>query len=384
MKFFPWMFFLVFLVLPGDFSDRQNSNDRFESLAKRSSFVNERKENGVVAAQARKDEEKIFMGFIEKEGEIYNVPFLMTIRRDGEILSGEYFYLGVRNLQKLRLSGKISKNGRFFLVETDSKGLRTGRFNGEWKTNEYETVITGQWVDQRKRRKLEFYATQQMIYFKDRSEVMPLMIAERNKKKKYYIQAQYPKISGVENAQAFNELVKKLAEERFFSFKDEMEEIWRENRNDRWWKMSSDSFLSVSYNITYADEDLVSVLFNVDFYYSGAAHPNNVSYSVNFDLKKGKRLSLEELFASSDYLERISESCIEKLIVKGVGFAGGASPEEQDYDNKWLITKKGLLIVFDPYQVDSYAGGTHKVLIPYDELKDILKKDSPVRKIYRY
>ncbi|MFS8085155.1 MAG: RsiV family protein, partial [Acidobacteriota bacterium] len=44
----------------------------------------------------------------------------------------------------------------------------------------------------------------------------------------------------------------------------------------------------------------------------------------------------------------------------------------------WVITKKGLWIVFDPYQVASYAAGPQTVLVPYSVLKDIIKPDGPV------
>jgi hypothetical protein len=42
------------------------------------------------------------------------------------------------------------------------------------------------------------------------------------------------------------------------------------------------------------------------------------------------------------------------------------------------ITKKGLWITFDPYQVAAYAAGPQTVLVPYSALKDIIKPDGPV------
>ena len=55
----------------------------------------------------------------------------------------------------------------------------------------------------------------------------------------------------------------------------------------------------------------------------------------------------------------------------------GASARADNY-KAWAITKKGLWITFDPYQVAAYAAGPQYVLVPYSALKDIIKPDGPV------
>ena len=51
-----------------------------------------------------------------------------------------------------------------------------------------------------------------------------------------------------------------------------------------------------------------------------------------------------------------------------------------DIDNyqNWNVTKKGIYITFDPYQVASYAEGPKHVIVPFSALKDMLKPDSPL------
>ena len=39
----------------------------------------------------------------------------------------------------------------------------------------------------------------------------------------------------------------------------------------------------------------------------------------------------------------------------------------------WNVTRKGILINFDPYQVAAYAAGPQEVLIPYGKLKSVLR-----------
>ena len=55
----------------------------------------------------------------------------------------------------------------------------------------------------------------------------------------------------------------------------------------------------------------------------------------------------------------------------------GAGAELTNYDN-WTITKKGLGITFDPYQVAAYAAGPQNVVVPYSALKEIIKPDGAV------
>ena len=55
----------------------------------------------------------------------------------------------------------------------------------------------------------------------------------------------------------------------------------------------------------------------------------------------------------------------------------GASPRADNY-RACAITKKGLWITFDPYQVAAFAAGPQHVLVPYSALKDIMKPDGPL------
>ena len=49
----------------------------------------------------------------------------------------------------------------------------------------------------------------------------------------------------------------------------------------------------------------------------------------------------------------------------------GAGATAGNYEN-WTITKKGLGIIFDAYQVGPYAAGPQYVLVPYPALKEMI------------
>jgi hypothetical protein len=146
------------------------------------------------------------------------------------------------------------------------------------------------------------------------------------------------------------------------------------------------SDITIGYEVALAKDDLIGLEFTVSSYSAGAAHPNSYTEVVNFDLKNGKLLKLADLFQpGSKYLQTLSTYCIQDLKKQAKGpdamldedwIQRGAAAELTNYDN-WTITRKGLAITFDPYQVGPYAAGPQHVLIPYAALKDIIKPDAP-------
>jgi hypothetical protein len=149
------------------------------------------------------------------------------------------------------------------------------------------------------------------------------------------------------------------------------------------------SDIDIGYAIALAKDDLISVEFTVSSYSAGAAHPNSYTEVVNFDLRNGKLLKLADLFLpGSKYLQTIATTCIQALtkqahdegpdgMLDEAWIQRGAAAELTNYDN-WTITRKGVGITFDPYQVAAYAAGPQHVSAPYSALKGVIKPDGPV------
>jgi hypothetical protein len=97
-------------------------------------------------------------------------------------------------------------------------------------------------------------------------------------------------------------------------------------------------------------------------------------------------LALADLFQpKSNYLNVISAYCIKDLqdqskkndMLMADQIKEGAGPRADNYD-AWTITRKGLWITFDPYEVAAYAAGPQHVLVPYSALKSIIKPDGAI------
>ena len=58
----------------------------------------------------------------------------------------------------------------------------------------------------------------------------------------------------------------------------------------------------------------------------------------------------------------------------------GAAPLAKNYQS-WILTKKGLGITFDAYQVGPYAAGPQFVMVPYAALKDVVNPEGPIAQL---
>jgi hypothetical protein len=151
------------------------------------------------------------------------------------------------------------------------------------------------------------------------------------------------------------------------------------------------NYMEIGYSVEYADEDLISVNF-INSLYTGGAHPNHYYSTLTYDLKNGKEIKLAELFKPGvKYLDRIAEYSIadlssrndesgESLGLATDMWAEGAAPTAENYE-AWNITKKVLMITFDPYQVGPYAAGPQTVIVPYAKLKDMARADGALARM---
>jgi len=313
----------------------------------------------------------------------------MKLLRSGDQLTGNYYYQKIGT--RINLRGSVDKDGNITLDEYDGSGKQTGFFKGLWKPDAEDGLVTiaGNWSkpagDKAADKKTAFSIHEEPIYFTGEVDLAAKSIKESNKKLVYEISAQYPQINAFanENFEKFNQVVRASVMKKVAEFKKEMapqpdEEPRPEN------SMGSD--LSIGYSIALAQDDLISMSLTVSDYYQGAAHPNSYIESINYDLKNAKLIKLADLFKpGTKYLQAISAYCIADLkkqsnakgadgMLDDSSINSGAGPSAKNYDS-WTITRRGLGINFDPYQVGPYAAGPQFVLVPYSALKDLINPE---------
>ncbi len=318
-----------------------------------------------------------------------NLSIEMALLKDGERVTGTYMYPKVG--KDITLTGTIDKDGNVTLTESDETGKQTGIFKGKWQPafdspDPNIKEIEGKWSKPDGSKQTDFMVSQQPLEFTASVKVVPKVIKETNKEKRYTVDVEYPQIEGDARFESFNREARNLISKDVAAFKsaetetegDEPMELPAETQN---------SSLDAGYDFRYATDDLISLEWGEGTYERGAAHGNHLTQVLNYDVKKGKKLTLADLFIDkSKYLTAIANYCMKELkdrakkpdaMILEDQIESGAGPRADNYRG-WSITKKGLWITFDPYVVAAYAAGPQYVLVPYSALKDIIKPDGPI------
>lgn len=315
----------------------------------------------------------------------------MKLVRTGDQLAGSYFYQKVG--ARIDVRGNVDKDGNLTLDEFDPSGKQTGLFKGIWTVDQKDGLITlaGNWSkplsEKGSDKKTAFSVHEEPITFTGDVDLVSKQIKENNKKLNYQIAVQYPQLTGGNNPnlEKFNVAARAAVTKKVAGFKKDMAPEEGENTEETRPEDSMGSDLTISYTVVLAQDDLVSVDFEVSSYSQGAAHPNSYAETFNYDLKNGKQLKLADLFKpGAKYLQTMANYCIADLkkqaTEKGLTseeIEKGAAAKADNYQG-WTITKRGLRISFDPYQVGPYAAGPQFVLVPYSDLKDLINPDGPI------
>ncbi|HKP38292.1 MAG TPA: DUF3298 domain-containing protein [Pyrinomonadaceae bacterium] len=315
----------------------------------------------------------------------YSLKIEMNLVRDGERIAGSYFYPRVG--KNIDLKGTVS-NGNVDLRESDETGKETGVFKGKWTSNALGLAdIEGKWSRPDGTKETDFQVSQQPIELQNNVKVVPKVIRDENKKLRYSVDAEYPEIQGDTRFDKFNQEARAMINKDVAAFKSS--ETAEPEEGTDLPDETQTSTLDISYQIRFATEDLISVEFHEGQYSRGAAHGSSYTAVLNYDVKNGRKISLADLFnPKSNYLNLLSayssKALTEKLrkeeMLDEETVKSGTEPRADNY-GAWAITRKGLWITFDPYQVAAYAAGPQNVLVPYSALKDIIKPDGPVGRL---
>lgn len=203
---------------------------------------------------------------------------------------------------------------------------------------------------------------------------------ESNDEQRYEINIDLPIVKDVDNTERVNVFIEEKINEIVNKFKENVNE----------WDVPSDfdkemkSGLWINFEKHFLTENYISLRITVSEYFIGAAHPNNYSFALNYNLKNSSEIKLSNIFSvnQEEYL-----SCISKLALADLKnqfikldmdpetmmFQSGVESKLENFNN-FNLTENGIAFNFDQYQVAPYAAGEFHVIIPYEELADIMIK----------
>lgn len=132
---------------------------------------------------------------------------------------------------------------------------------------------------------------------------------------------------------------------------------------------------NIHYKLLENNKNSLSILINTEGYLGGA-HPFNEVRILSYDIVNEKRLQIIDFIKDENKLKdlivnefRRKRKLSASYNLKEVGF----------YSNEWPIPKnfallsQGLYLVYNPYEIGPYVLGSTELLIPFDEIKPLLK-----------
>lgn len=128
--------------------------------------------------------------------------------------------------------------------------------------------------------------------------------------------------------------------------------------------------------ISFEDDRLLTLKLETYIFTGGAHGLSSIRY-LNFDKKTGEELSIEELFTNVTALERLAEEAFRaaKGIPAGAGINDTGFMFEEDrfsLPENMGFTPQGLELLYNPYEVASYADGPISLVLPMERITPLL------------
>lgn len=144
------------------------------------------------------------------------------------------------------------------------------------------------------------------------------------------------------------------------------------------------SYYEMSSNeITYNQKDILSytVYFEI---YTGGAHGAHSYTNHTLNLKTGNAITEKDIFVD-DYLDKLTQILIDHIATqnkvenaKELENIGFFSVDEIAPNGNFWVDDAGITYTFNEYEIAAYVVGATHVFLPYEEIRYLLRTDSPI------
>ncbi|WDF53660.1 DUF3298 and DUF4163 domain-containing protein [Mucilaginibacter sp. KACC 22063] len=146
---------------------------------------------------------------------------------------------------------------------------------------------------------------------------------------------------------------------------------------------TSEMFFTLEANASIVRQDSSLTTLQYDSYkYTGGAHGGSFTSFVNWNTKSHKDLTLEDIFIAGykPALTRVAEKIFRKQenLSDTASLATDYFFENNKFalNNNFLITPVGIRFLYNQYEIKPYAAGQTDLLVPYNQIKKLLKPNT--------
>lgn len=299
----------------------------------------------------------------------------MRLVTAGGKVSGSYFYDQFR--QDIILEGGYNPKGQLELIEGTGK-RKTGKFVCKPEET-FDWDLECEWSRPDGTGQAMVFLVEQGIQVKTELRVVPKLMNDRKTK----AVVSYPQLTAAvitPGLSGFNQLIESRVQAAVKEFQPET--------------IAHSSF-DTNYNVLFADDDKVSIEM-AEYSDVGAAHPDTRLWTVNYNLRTNKELTLDDVFRSGDeYKTTIAEFVTRDINRRADQMEidearrNNRQPEKRDEPmmetdrlpdmDTWAFSPKGFVVYFDfPHVMAVFD----KAIVPYSILSRYLSPNgiAPVSK----
>lgn len=140
--------------------------------------------------------------------------------------------------------------------------------------------------------------------------------------------------------------------------------------------MEAEYFAEIDVSQSYASEELISLKMH-QYLYSGGAHGYENSSFKNLGRKTGEEISSAGLFKNSEELRNLVEKKFREIhnipAAESINSTGFSFENDTFYLPETIgFTKDNMLLVYNQYEIASYADGAVEIEISKEEIKEYL------------
>jgi len=128
--------------------------------------------------------------------------------------------------------------------------------------------------------------------------------------------------------------------------------------------------------VAYQHPQLWSIYLNI-YTYTGGAHPMSYQKFLNVDPDTGNKIDLINYFDNKDELKRKVEETIRQThdLTGEQQWSDVFFSDRFQWPENMGLTSKGLMMVYNPYEILPYAAGFTEIVIPINEAEKYLSFD---------
>lgn len=183
----------------------------------------------------------------------------------------------------------------------------------------------------------------------------------------------YAQVSGMKNKKVEDKINQTLFNDAKASYNTYLKikaDAKEDKKSGACQKLMCDYEYFTAYKVNYNDGSKLSIL-SKNYAYTGGAHGIGYAESFNFNINNGKQIKISNVLTSKSKMNSVQKYAYTYMKNREPFkyFVTKSSDVKINKDSQFYYNRNGITLVFQEYEVASYADGNPTVTVPYSVYK---------------